>query len=540
MSNPMHHQYTLYSTLSDEHHAVKEFINDNMTLSPTSVIDSNASASSSFTRDSSPSPSISPTPALSACPPLDRSFSAASSTVSSFSKQSVTSRSSSASTALRQRGYVRPQGVSFAPSAGNRDSVLSLGSIAHLQYYFARTGLLDGKGAQLAKEKDQKINPGVVEEPFSITLDDCPSPSDHDGNDAIESSVGEEDMTRDWVEPMMLPPTVSTYSHRVQFIAPPPNSEMLRHDLKLTLLDAKQTLQEIEDHNVEALDRRKDQDDHPHAEGGKPHTRAADSVESQGWYEIQGLHILDVVTLAIRAAKMYYTTHEHPQRLYSIKSERQIREELLGVMDVLKRMASRNFAGGMRTEELKVIQCWVKGIETFITDEKVLETQEAKERGRWKWLEGSWDHREREREWLFMSSFLQKNTLPEWTAINNAKPLMTPFLEALRNGLTLIRLHNAVLKKSKRQFGEIKSFHTDTAKPYRCAENLRYWIKESEIRWEIKLKVDVTGVVHGKNDAWPNFDAAIMQWCKAAREELTKEWEEDSIRMPPQGMYRGD
>ena len=46
---------------------------------------------------------------------------------------------------------MRPQGTAFAESARNRDSVMSLGSIAHMQYYFARTGLLDGKGAQLAK-----------------------------------------------------------------------------------------------------------------------------------------------------------------------------------------------------------------------------------------------------------------------------------------------------------------------------------------------------------------------------------------------------
>ena len=46
---------------------------------------------------------------------------------------------------------MRPQGTNFADSAKNRDSVMSLGSIAHMQYYFARTGLLDGKGGQLAK-----------------------------------------------------------------------------------------------------------------------------------------------------------------------------------------------------------------------------------------------------------------------------------------------------------------------------------------------------------------------------------------------------
>jgi hypothetical protein len=435
---------------------------------------------------------------------------------------------------------VRPQGVTFAPSAGNRDSVLSLGSIAHLQYYFARTGLLDGKGGQLAKEKEQKIKPRIVEERLSSTPDDYPSPSFHFGHDAAESSVGEDDINLDWEETMMLPPTVSTYSHRVQFISPPPDSVMLRHDLKLALLDAKQALQQVEDHHSEALDLQKEHEDREHPEVEHAHTAAIRSIESQGWYEIQGLHILDVVTLAIRAAKIYYTTHEHPQRLYSIKSERQIREELLGVMDVLKRMASRTFADGMRVEELKVVQCWVKGIEKFVADEKILETQEAKNRERWKWLEDSWVHREREREWMFMSSFLPEVTLPEWTAVDDSEPSSTPFLAALRNGLTLVHLHNAVLKKSKRQFGEIKSFHTDTAKPYRCAENLRYWIKESEIRWETKLKVDVTGVVHGKNEAWPGFDAAILQWCIAAREELMKEWREDSVRMPPPSMYHDD
>ena len=35
---------------------------------------------------------------------------------------------------------MRPQGTNFADSAKNRDSVMSLGSIAHMQYYFARTG----------------------------------------------------------------------------------------------------------------------------------------------------------------------------------------------------------------------------------------------------------------------------------------------------------------------------------------------------------------------------------------------------------------
>ena len=141
-------------------------------------LESNASYSPPFSRDSSPSPSTSPTPEISACPPLSRSFSANSSTtssVSTISQPSISSRSVSASGAVRQRrGYVRPQGVSFAPSAGNRDSVLSLGSIAHLQYYFARTGLLDGKGGQLAKEPRDRN--GIEKPSTNILPRICASP----------------------------------------------------------------------------------------------------------------------------------------------------------------------------------------------------------------------------------------------------------------------------------------------------------------------------------------------------------------------------
>ena len=490
--------------------------------------ESNASYSPPFTRDSSPSPSTSPTPAISACPPLSRSFSANSSIISSVSttsQPSIASRSVSASGAVRQRrGYVRPQGVSFAPSAGNRDSVLSLGSIAHLQYYFARTGLLDGKGGQLAKEsKDQN---GIERLPIRMFPRLCASPDLGQGID--DSNISSEEADRELDEPLMLPPTVSTYSDRARYVPPPPDLETLRHDLNIALADATKALQEVRDQNEQDMEQQR--------LGSEKNCPDVDSREStsfpqtSGWYEIQGVHILDVVTLAIRAAKIYYTSHENPHRLYSIKSERQIREELLSVLDVLKRMAGRNFAGGMREEELRLMKHWVESIEAFLSKEVALEEQEGKAQDSWAWLEGSWQGREREREWLFLCSFLPDGDLPEWTALEDSAQTPTSFLEALRTGLILVRLHNALLKNSKRQFGEIKSFHTDTTKPYRCSENLRYWIKAAEIRWETKLKVDVLGVVNAKHAAWRDFDTAILQWSHAVREELTKEFKEATRR----------
>ena len=90
---------------------------------------------------------VSPSLAISALPGLDRSVSTASS-VSSVSRPA-----SEGGLPSRRRGYMRPQATVFAESASKRESVQNLGTIAHLQYYFARTGLLDGKGAQLAKAR---------------------------------------------------------------------------------------------------------------------------------------------------------------------------------------------------------------------------------------------------------------------------------------------------------------------------------------------------------------------------------------------------
>ena len=481
------------------------------------------------TRDSSPSPSVSSTPALSVCSSLSRSFSANSSTtnssVSTTSQASVTPRSVSASGAVRQRrGYVRPQGVSFAPSAGNRDSVLSLGSIAHLQYYFARTGLLDGKGGQLAKEEKNKDGSDKLSTKIVPNIRANP-----DSGPGPYNSIGSSEETHAYSsEPLMLPPTVSTYSHRIQYLPPPPDPEALRHDLNAALASAKKTLQEVSDQNQQDSGQRKPGPEVTFLDGDRKENMAFS--QSPGWFEIQGINILDVVTLAIRAAKIYYTSHANPHRLYSIKSERQVREELLSVLDVLKRMASRNFAGGIRDEELKLMRQWVEGIEAFLAKEIAKEEQEGESQDSWVWLEGSWQGQERRREWLFLRSFLPEGDLPEWTAPEQSSQTPTPFLEVLRTGLVLVRLHNSLLKKSKRQFGEIKSFHTDTTKPYRCSENLRYWIKAADIRWETKLMFDVPGVVNSRNEAWMDFDKSVLQWSRAVREELTKELKEATTR----------
>lgn len=126
--------------------------------------------------------------------------------------------------------------------------------------------------------------------------------------------------------------------------------------------------------------------------------------------------------------------------------------------------------------------------------------------------------------------------MPDWTPVEDtpSDSLPTAFLERFRDGRVLVQLHNIAVKKSKRPFGEIKSFHQDVAKPYRQAENLRFWIKAAELRWELRLKVDVMEVVQGSSEvAWKQFDTALLAWCKTVREELVRDWQAANPGRPP-------
>jgi len=522
----------------------------------------------------------------------------------------------------RRRGFMRPQGTDFAPSARARESVLSLGSIAHLQYYFARTGLLDGKGGRFARRnvKCQTLDLSSLD-PSAYSNPKAPG-SDHDssyasmgsspeltaqtcftsvtGNSMFESPVDEhksddEEYFSDDFEDegfMMLPPTVSTYNHREKHIPKPPSVAELRADLTTNLDLAEKTLHEARDARApEGLQIRIEKVDLPTDQQDGSSSRRPSLVGPAGWYELQGVNILDAMTMAIRSAKIYYTQHDRPDRLDAIKSEKQLRSELISVMDVLKRMAARNFAGGMRSDEFDTMMSWVVSVRDMLLSDEALEAEEIADRATWaEWVyPDGWEGREFEREEAFLRSMLkgsdirrqQKHLaqqqqhhfrndpppspsmpvpapltdeglppLPAWTPIDRTRPLSeqtlpTPFLAALSNGQRLVQLHNCAVRKSRRRFGAIPAFYANTSKPYRAADNLRWWMKAAELRWEVVLKADALGLQYWqppnkRNDnpnannapgtispgpeVWVEFEDAVLQWCRRVREEISAEW----------------
>lgn len=412
---------------------------------------------------------------------------------------------------------------------------MSLGSIAHLQYYFARTGLLDGKSGRGKEFQKKKLNqenvPRLLITPNERHLNDDGDDDDLTASPTEITDPADRDASlEDEDGEVMLPPTVSTYSIKTHHISPPPDLMSLRRDLLASLDRAERSIeaaqngveppmQEPSRSSLSPCDIPEIPDDDQSRQAPTPQTKD----------EAQGMRILDDVTLAIRAAKIYYTSHERPDRLASIKSEREIRKQLFNVLEVLKRWAARQFAGGLRDEERTGIMGWISGVRTMLVREKALEDLEAQERQNWDWASGDWTGRERAREESFLRSLMPGGaSLPEWAPVdgNAIDSPPTPFLDRFRDGRALVQMHNLAIKKSKRPFGEIKAFHQDIAKPYRQAENLRFWVKAAELRWELRLEVDVMGVVQSSSElAWKQFDTALLAWCKAVREELVRDWQ---------------
>lgn len=455
---------------------------------------------------SSASPHLAPSPLAmeSGYASGNRSFSgysSMSSLTSSSNLSSVSKATSISSTSSRRRGYVRPQGASFAPSAKNRDSVMSLGSIAHLQYYFARTGLLDGRSGQFVRKKEN----GEY---------DIPKLAIRSNTETFESPIEDEgallwEAAKEDGEDIMLPPTVSTYRSGTQYVPPPPSQQTLKRELVETLENAL--------HALEASEQ----------------TSQSDETPTQGFYELEGLQILDTTTLAIRAARQYYTHHPNPQRLASIKPDAEIRKQLYQVLEVLKKLASRNFAGGLREDERLTILVWVSDVGMIIDKEAKFEENERRKRRQWQWIDDSnWIGDANGRRQDFLGFLLQETDVTD----EDLYPELDDdnFWLTLIDGKKLIKMHNAAVKKSKRQFGYIEKCHDDVNKPYRRAENIRYWLKAAELRFEVKgLKLDVLATVNANSgnesskSALNAFKDTVFRWLDGARADLTKDWNGD-------------
>lgn len=470
---------------------------------------------------------------------------------------------------------------------------MCLGSIVHLQYYFARSGILEGRsGRQRTHKHKDKDDKGRAKVPGLLIQSDVGNggrQSSVVGDDSVESpareKVAEEEEVEgnggDEVDPYvsdeaMLPPTVSTFRVVKDHVEAPPDIESLRLHL-LASLDEVEAVIKGEKYPEDADIPADTQFLMPRSGYNSPYSpsecRSVVDGESEGnpekigspdlyaavrseglrarsvspsvggsTEEMRGLKTFNLVTSAIKSARTYFTSHDQPTRLASIKSERQMRRELLDVLDMLKGFATRNFTGGLDEREKADILTWVRSFGNIVVQDRRMELEERMNRARLDWArndEGvNWTNRELEREHAFLSYLERTNRpLPQWDPVDTAAAasLPTPLLARLRDGRDLVRFHNEAVRISRRRFHRIRSFHEDVARPYRMTDNLRYFIKAAKMRWGVELDdfFDLTGLVADqfpdgevKAETWRKFNAGLLLWCGVVREELVKEWEE--------------
>jgi hypothetical protein len=106
-------------------------------------------------------------------------------------------------------------------------------------------------------------------------------------------------------------------------------------------------------------------------------------------------------------------------------------------------------------------------------------------------------------------------------------PSATEFLDALRTGTKLCFIHNALTHFSRRPFGLITRFHTDTSVRYRVTDNLRYFAKAAQIRWEIQIEWDVEEIWRASPNGDEMLKRELGKWCKAVIDEMHKIYQEE-------------
>ncbi|RIB24693.1 hypothetical protein C2G38_2167962 [Gigaspora rosea] len=97
----------------------------------------------------------------------------------------------------------------------------------------------------------------------------------------------------------------------------------------------------------------------------------------------------------------------------------------------------------------------------------------------------------------------------------------TEFLASLADGKLLCAIYNTIVRRSKRPFGFIDKIHEDTSRTYRATENLKFFIAASKFRFDIKFDdINVTEVVKLTNTGKAHLEKILEIFCEKAMQEL--------------------
>lgn len=110
---------------------------------------------------------------------------------------------------------------------------------------------------------------------------------------------------------------------------------------------------------------------------------------------------------------------------------------------------------------------------------------------------------------------------PDYTPLPNPCLDKTEFLASLADGKLLCEIYNTIVKRSKRPFGFIDKIHEDTSRTYRATENLKFFAAAAKFRFELKFdEFNVTEIVKLTNVGKTQLERILEVFCEKAMQEL--------------------
>ena len=241
-------------------------------------------------------------------------------------------------------------------------------------------------------------------------------------------------------------------------------------------------------------------------------------------HERTDMEIVESATSTIRLAQRYRAQIRHEDW----EDDKKLRRDAVDVLVILKRVAERE-GNDVTDDEKAVVRRWCNDIKARVDrDDEV--RREMWERAS-AWMDGGWEGNEwgisphyncaySGRYHLFLSQFdTSEPSIPP--------PSEAGFVDTLRSGTKLCVIHNTLTHFSRRPFGLITRFHTDTSVQYRVTDNLRYFAKAAQIRWDIQIEWDVEEIWRATPEGIAMLKEQLGKWCHAIINEMTKIYHEE-------------
>lgn len=249
-------------------------------------------------------------------------------------------------------------------------------------------------------------------------------------------------------------------------------------------------------------------------------------------FELQAL--VDATRTAVRAARAYASQVTLiDDKPLDLCSDRCFRDQALDTLSCLQRASQKK---DVRTvhQAKEAVRGWLLDVHHRLDSEVQMDQQAALF-----WSEGDWSGRALERCWHFLKFYD-----PSHDDLPNPSYQKREFLEELRNGIRLVLIHNAFVRRSKRPFGQISRHHIDTERRYRATDNLKYWNKALEYRFQVTLADNASGW-----DAGQVFDGtavgqqmlleAVLVFVDVVIREISGEYQKP-VNLSPVGINRGE